>query len=1454
MADDRTFVLIGDFRDNITSHLENINNSINTLKQNLNAFGSKKGGFNDLTKSMGKVVSAHVNLKEQVKELRQEMRNSLPVLREYRREVGKAISANMHMAGGKRIVKKNNPYLQFLDQATRQTNELAKASQGVQLGRRMPRATGGGGGGGGGPRYPRTYTSGARGSDYWNAPSAYGARGSSPYSKERWGVSRDEQFAFGQTLGFTLGSAVSNGVVQGFQIGVGLMMQPFQYFAGAFGERVKDELDDLKAAGGLYSVSKRSANPFLANIDEAIQFQQKTNETFAKMAAALPGVTNDYVQVGKRLSDTAARIVSTDFEKARIEANRIRATEEGRKFYGGTITGTGAEQQRQVITTLLGELTKKTTLAGLGGRTGAGGVAGAYGLPGLTERMLSQEQVSIGQFQRYAAVFSDPAIADALTRNIDKINATQLNTIERFKAIQQLLDEVVTPDLIEKLRTSVDGIYQGLRSAIVDPDTGLFGLGRNFKEFGRRINQYGQYVNEANEVVTDLSLAAKEDLSIFEILRDIFVNAGQVLTPIVENLYLIFDPLKKVANVLMDARHYTAEFARTFNQYREGLKALSETPGMDFIKDTLDIRASLSAINNLLLQFGVIGRADFDKIAAQLTSKDLDLGAVLRQLIDKVLNSKIAYQIGDFIGEVIGTVLSELSKAVGFLAGVAGEDSSQLFKGLKKGFEEAGGVEAFRSVIQNVFKALINGIIELFKIAPLELSILSAIALLGPALVAAFSVGFANFIENKIIPAASKAFKNINASQGNDLGRGFFAKAREAYLLDKAKGTVDAGRAVTRAGAIASPSGVLNAKRIENKLFPGVALGMDPAMSIGAPRKAPSIPKPIASVKGMPVRILSVAKNAFTGAKGFVQRAGGFLGGLYGKTGAGGMTGLKNPFGMLGKFTSVLTIVTGVLSGAATFLQTGDIFKALGAAAGPVLGTILGTAILGPIGGVIGAWLFSQEAAVNSLASIFESVSQSLGGILTVLGDFGSAILQATGALFGAKSEGQALQQIFVLLKMALFPLTATLQLAEMGLRALYIAFLQIDKWVNATFQGGDRQGRIQDAIDKAQNDQMRRLMENQEYYASWSRREGQTGTLNGKSVTWKGGQWTDPATGKPVKGAGSQKPSPIFTQPSAPAPGAPAPVSATLPAPTQTNQQTEQLLTDAKQTATNVEQLNTKAATQVTQGVNIQKATEETKKNTTTANVTLGNIKAGLMAISNKLTGIQNAMLGDLNNIQAGVTSISSLLSSGSLKVKAEGMGPGNGPLGTAKGDLGRAQNMASQYGLSLTSWFRPGDKGYHGVGRAMDFSNGVSTPQQMEFAQAMVNQYGTSLKELIYTPLGFGIKDGTRVPLSYWGAATNVGHYDHVHVAFAEGFNQGRMFTSQSAAAGWENSMVPGSVKVASITGNSAEGFGGNTYGDINVTVNAGSVNDPDELASLVAFKISEAVSDARAASLFV
>jgi hypothetical protein len=205
-------------------------------------------------------------------------------------------------------------------------------------------------------------------------------------------------------------------------------------------------------------------------------------------------------------------------------------------------------------------------------------------------------------------------------------------------------------------------------------------------------------------------------------------------------------------------------------------------------------------------------------------------------------------------------------------------------------------------------------------------------------------------------------------------------------------------------------------------------------------------------------------------------------------------------------------------------------------------------------------------------------------------------------------------------------------------------------------------------------------------------------------------------------------------------------------------------------------------------------------------------------------------------------------------MKVKTDGLF-GGGPMGTATGNLGQAQNMATQMGLGLTSHFRAGDAGYHGVGRAMDFSNGIATREEMAFAQAMIAKYGSTITELIHTPLGFGIKNGVQVPLSYWGSRVNAMHYNHVHVAFADGPENGKMFggpNGLASARSYESAMVPGSVKIDSFTRNASEGFGQHTYGDINVTVHAGNTSDPKQLAALVAGEFRKAID--QASSIFV
>jgi TP901 family phage tail tape measure protein len=120
-------------------------------------------------------------------------------------------------------------------------------------------------------------------------------------------------------------------------------------------------------------------------------------------------------------------------------------------------------------------------------------------------------------------------------------------------------------------------------------------------------------------------------------------------------------------------------------------------------------------------------------------------------------------------------------------------------------------------------------------------------------------------------------------------------------------------------------------------------------------------------------------------------------------------------------------------------------------------------------------------------------------------------------------------------------------------------------------------------------------------------------------------------------------------------------------------------------------------------------------------------------------------------------------------MKLLGAGGGGGFSLMG-ANANLAPFAALGSRFGLQVTSGLRPGsitDSGnlsYHASGRALDI--GGSTSGMLRFAKVVAALFGSRLKELIHTPLGFAIKDGQRV-----APYAQADHYDHVHVAMQTG-----------------------------------------------------------------------------------
>jgi hypothetical protein len=130
------------------------------------------------------------------------------------------------------------------------------------------------------------------------------------------------------------------------------------------------------------------------------------------------------------------------------------------------------------------------------------------------------------------------------------------------------------------------------------------------------------------------------------------------------------------------------------------------------------------------------------------------------------------------------------------------------------------------------------------------------------------------------------------------------------------------------------------------------------------------------------------------------------------------------------------------------------------------------------------------------------------------------------------------------------------------------------------------------------------------------------------------------------------------------------------------------------------------------------------------------------------------------------------------------------------------------------------------------------------MDFAKFMAGSFGGSLAELIYTPLGFSIKNG-QVVAPYAQAA----HYNHVHVAFGRGPGNPTLFSNPNAAMAYEQMMAPAGARVATVTANSSE-FAANDGGGVNLTQNItiDGALDPKATAEAVWAYTTQAVEKLR------
>ena len=658
MADNRTFTLIGQFDDKITSHLNSINSTLNTLKRNLNSFGAKRGGFDDLNKSIGKTVSAHKVLNTEVKSLRGEFLSSIRVMREYRSELGKLAGVKIGLKKASSGMNAEAAYWKnAASAAARYNNTVSKGA--TRPIRRAPTGGGGGGGGGGGNRPPG---GGGGGGGY---------RGS----------------VIGDVIG---GGLITNAIVAGFQKGVDILQTGMSYAFGAFAERAKDQLEDVSAAGGIYSAFKYNKIPGqqAKSFQQAMEMQDSINKDMAAIASNLPGTTHNYVENSRRLVDTTGQVMSKDF-KGMMEL--------AKKF-----TGNQKISMEDAFTSINVEIAKSTTLLEKMNPSKT-----VVPMTQIVEDMIKKEEVSIAGLRKYVAFRRGTTFEAALQRHIKELNATGQGTAKRLEIINKVLKEAVPDPMIGAFKTSIAGVTEGFRSAFTDPDVGIFGLSRTLFQ---TITKYNRETGEK---------MGEETTNFFKMFAETFGNLGNLInTSILPGIAAVYSPFEAMAKDLEKLRDYSFKIFRQQERYTKYFDELAEKFGMSDTSFKTIEKGSLTTVMDILRSFNMLGEVKYDKYAKMMSAKGTEkeiadsMRKIYQDLIPTILNSPFFKNIGKEIGKMLATVFKEIASIMkALLTGKYGVNE------FADAFRQAGGMKAVNDIIvllAEMIGKVVMGIAELY--------------------------------------------------------------------------------------------------------------------------------------------------------------------------------------------------------------------------------------------------------------------------------------------------------------------------------------------------------------------------------------------------------------------------------------------------------------------------------------------------------------------------------------------------------------------------------------------------------------------------------------------------------------------------------------------------------------------------------------------------------------------
>ena len=233
--------LVGSFKDNITPELKKLNKQIDAIERSFQRFNRS---LRPMAKEFGRVATASKTFNDSLSQQRALIQGNAKAMRDYKTQAGKMVSAM------RSIQNEHDKMMRAQGVSRAQQRRAARGDRGGLPTMPVPGMPG---------AIPTKRPKRDRGSR--RAPGQVGGNAGATADAAGRTMGMSFRNAVGATaLGSMMGNAAYGILAKGLGAIKGIAMKPVNYLLNKWGDRVADEMADLKSAGGLMAIDMEATS------------------------------------------------------------------------------------------------------------------------------------------------------------------------------------------------------------------------------------------------------------------------------------------------------------------------------------------------------------------------------------------------------------------------------------------------------------------------------------------------------------------------------------------------------------------------------------------------------------------------------------------------------------------------------------------------------------------------------------------------------------------------------------------------------------------------------------------------------------------------------------------------------------------------------------------------------------------------------------------------------------------------------------------------------------------------------------------------------------------------------------------------------------------------------------------------------------------------------------------